>query len=86
MIRLDKLLLLVAALTASLSAGAAPLGDDEAVVEATDSVAEVTFAEAPVPQQAWALPSTQFGATATQVLGSVAEDTNVAKAGAAALK
>ena len=40
MIRLDKLLLLVAALTASLSAGAAPLGDDEAVVEATDSVAE----------------------------------------------
>lgn len=40
MIRLHKLLLLVAALTASLSAGAAPLGDDEAVVEATDSVAE----------------------------------------------
>ncbi len=40
MIRLHKLLLLVAAMTASLSAGAAPLGDDEAVVEATDSVAE----------------------------------------------
>ncbi len=51
------------------------LNNGRVVKFATDSVAEVTFAEAPVPQQAWALPSTQFGATATQVLGSVAEDT-----------
>lgn len=56
------------------------LNNGRVVKFATDSVNEVTFAETPVPQQAWALPSTQFGATASEVLGSVAEDTTTRSA------
>ncbi|MGI6223862.1 MAG: hypothetical protein ACOYJG_09645 [Prevotella sp.] len=41
----------------------------------TDSVNEVVFAEIVKPTLEWALPSTNFGATASEVLSGVEEDT-----------